>query len=211
MKKNLIREQMRKNLVVFGDDLGFQINTETLGFCLKAKAITEDEYHELRKFSREIYSAFPIKSTWECVEVCPHCGGENVYKDLYPADVGYKAKCQHCGAEIFLCDECMHSNDNPYRLCDWEECGKCGKCFRSETRTFYTYPNVYNPDGTENENYDNEVTVFTVRRDWYEDWCRIVGENPEEFMKSYTYDDTIQMLDCAISDGALTYRNVVEA
>ena len=180
MKKNLIREQMRKNLVVFGDDLGFQINTETLGFCLKAKAITEDEYHELRKFSREIYSAFPIKS----------------------------------GEEIFLCDECMHSDDNPYRLCDWEECGKCGKCgkcFRSETRTFYTYPPVFNDDETENEDYDSQATVFTVRRDWYEDWCRIVGENPEEFMKNYTYDDTIQMLDCAISDGALTYRNVVEA
>ena len=68
------------------------------------------------------------------VEVCPHCESENAY---YYWDVdthGYIAKCLECGKEIFLCDACMHAEDNEGMNCDWcaTECG--GKCFRGTTK-----------------------------------------------------------------------------
>ena len=71
---------------------------------------------------------------FEAVEMCPHCGEENVYP-MWDVEVkGYVAVCQHCGKEIFLCDECMHMEDNPCMNCDWckTDCG--GKCFRGITR-----------------------------------------------------------------------------
>ena len=70
---------------------------------------------------------------FEAVEMCPHCENENVYP-MWDVEVkGYVAICSDCGQQIFLCDECMHSEDNPGRRCDWcaTECG--GKCFRGYT------------------------------------------------------------------------------
>lgn len=73
---------------------------------------------------------------FEVVEVCPHCGAENVYP-MWDVNVnGYVAVCEDCGAEIMLCDECFHAEDNPNRFCDWceTECG--GKCFRGVTKVY---------------------------------------------------------------------------
>ena len=74
---------------------------------------------------------------WECVEACPDCGAENVYDNYDPIVNGYKAICKECGREIFLCDECLHADDNLSQDCDWHgthKDGKCyGKCFRGET------------------------------------------------------------------------------
>lgn len=73
----------------------------------------------------------------ECVEPCPDCGFENIYEGYDPITNGYKAICEGCGREIFLCDECLHADDNPSQGCDWTgtyKNGKCyGKCFRGET------------------------------------------------------------------------------
>ena len=71
---------------------------------------------------------------FEAVEVCPHCDSENIYP-MWDVNVkGYVAICNHCGKEIFLCDECMHMEDNESMSCDWckTKCG--GKCFRGTTR-----------------------------------------------------------------------------
>ena len=69
------------------------------------------------------------------VECCPHCDSENEYLNYNAKENGYIARCQHCGKEIFLCDECMHAEDNPEMLCDWEKLPNgCGKCFRGMTR-----------------------------------------------------------------------------
>lgn len=55
----------------------------------------------------------------EAVEVCPYCEHENIFRD-YNVDIdGYVVKCQHCGKEIFLCDECLHNEDNPDGECNW--------------------------------------------------------------------------------------------
>ena len=70
----------------------------------------------------------------EAVEVCPHCDSENVYPMWNTEESGFVAVCKHCGKEIFLCDECFHTDDNPNMNCDWckTECG--GKCFRGITK-----------------------------------------------------------------------------
>lgn len=71
---------------------------------------------------------------FEAVETCPHCDNENVYPMWDVSVKGYIAVCEHCGKEIFLCDECMHAEDNEGMSCDWckTDCG--GKCFRGKTR-----------------------------------------------------------------------------
>lgn len=70
---------------------------------------------------------------WECIEVCPHCEKENIIE--WNTDVmGYIIKCQHCGEEILLCDDCMHSPDNEYMYCNWCRTATGGKCFRGETK-----------------------------------------------------------------------------
>lgn len=68
----------------------------------------------------------------EAVEVCPECGGENIYPNYDVEKEGYIAKCQHCGKQIFLCDECLHADDNEVQKCDWREDNKNGSrlCFR---------------------------------------------------------------------------------
>lgn len=68
------------------------------------------------------------------IETCPHCDSENVYPRWDVKEKGYIAICEHCGKEIFLCDECMHSDDNEHMDCNWckTDCG--GKCFRGITK-----------------------------------------------------------------------------
>ena len=74
----------------------------------------------------------------EAVENCPHCGCDNIFINWDVETQGYVATCWQCGREIFLCDECLHADDNPGRECDWSERivgGKCtgGHCFRGNT------------------------------------------------------------------------------
>ena len=71
---------------------------------------------------------------FEVIETCPHCDKENVYPRWDVNVKGYVAICEYCRKEIFLCDECMHSEDNKSMHCNWckTDCG--GKCFRGITR-----------------------------------------------------------------------------
>ena len=76
-------------------------------------------------------------SDHEIVEVCPHCGFENIYAEGCWFATPYKAFCKECEKEIFLCDECMHSEDNPTMTClscDWREENGCEICMRGRIR-----------------------------------------------------------------------------
>ena len=68
----------------------------------------------------------------EAVEVCPYCMSENVYPNWDVEKQGYIAKCKHCNEQIFLCDECLHAEDNPGQKCDWYETEFGGECFRGK-------------------------------------------------------------------------------
>ena len=77
----------------------------------------------------------------EAVEVCPWCCGENVFPNYDVSRNGYTVKCQNCGQEMMLCDECLHGDDNPHGYCDWHEDYHLpksdrhfGYCFRGTTR-----------------------------------------------------------------------------
>ena len=63
---------------------------------------------------------------FEAVEVCPHCLQENIYPMWNVKEKGFVASCEGCGAEIFLCDECMCTDkeNGVTHDCDWCD-GKC--------------------------------------------------------------------------------------
>ena len=74
----------------------------------------------------------------EAVEICPHCDSENFYPNYDVSKSGYVVTCKTCGKMIFLCDECLHSQDNTDRFCDWAVSWKnddyeIGICFRGVT------------------------------------------------------------------------------
>ena len=76
----------------------------------------------------------------EAVECCPFCGAENIYPNHSTKEQGYAVKCQNCGEEIMLCDECMHTEDDLSGQCDWHEVRtkntSYGICLRGITKHF---------------------------------------------------------------------------
>lgn len=71
---------------------------------------------------------------WGQSEVCPHCDSENYFPYWDPDRSGFIAVCEECGEEIFLCDACLHHEDNLEQKCDWCELSDGGKCFRGRTK-----------------------------------------------------------------------------
>lgn len=70
--------------------------------------------------------------------------------------------------------------------------------------SFETYPPCFNEDGSENENYDNEVKVFVVPHEWAERWLRKNYDcSIAEFLETYDWDGTVQMNYDAAVDGAI--------
>ena len=67
---------------------------------------------------------------FEAVEMCCHCMSENTYPMWDVDTMGYVTTCKYCGTKIFLCDECLHAEDNPNRKCDWTQTERGGRCFR---------------------------------------------------------------------------------
>ena len=70
---------------------------------------------------------------FEAVEYCPYCDSEITYPMWDVTVKGYVVTCPHCGKEQFLCDECIHAEDELNKnscACDWHET-ECGsQCFR---------------------------------------------------------------------------------
>ncbi len=71
-----------------------------------------------------------------------------------------------------------------------------------ETIIFETYPPTTLDDGTDNENYDNEILVFEVPKEWA---VHLVEQEDtwENFMQEYTWDDTYYMYLAADADGTV--------
>lgn len=70
----------------------------------------------------------------EAVEVCPHCDTENVLENWDVPEKGYIAICKGCGRQIFLCDECLHADDNRGMRCDWRSSLSSQQCFRGRIK-----------------------------------------------------------------------------
>lgn len=73
-----------------------------------------------------------------------------------------------------------------------------------------TYPPMlsdYDND-VENENYDNEIRVFAVPRDWALKWILDFGMTLEDWLDDYTWDDTFQMYSDAVSEEVLIRETI---
>lgn len=150
---------------------------------------------------------------WDVVEPCPECGNENVWGDLDPVACDYETVCQHCGEPVMLCDECYHSDDNPYHNCDWHPGIGCkgGICFRRVLK-IETYPDMMidYEECIENPDYDSTIRVFKVSKSWAVEWIRErYGMTYDEFMEEYDWDMTWEMYSDACSDRVLISENVM--
>ena len=72
--------------------------------------------------------------TYHPVEICPHCYTENHYPGHDVLNFGYVVECGNCHTKMFLCDECMHTDDGLNDLCgsgcDWHETEYGHGCIR---------------------------------------------------------------------------------
>lgn len=82
-----------------------------------------------------------------------------------------------------------------------------------KTVTYDTYPDMFlDRDCTiENENYDNELRVFTVPEAWATEWIRHECKmTPAEFDDWYTWDVTYQMYADAIDEKVLISTEIID-
>ena len=83
----------------------------------------------------------------------------------------------------------------------------------NETITLDTYPDMFldYDCNVENENYDHQIRLFTVPLNWAVEWMRSECKlTLDEFMKVYTWDETMQMYEDARSENALCATKIVE-
>ena len=70
-----------------------------------------------------------------------------------------------------------------------------------ETIVLSTYPPLTLDDGSDNENYDNEVREFEVSKEWLIRW--LDGTPLEEFLGTYIWDESYFLYQDAIADHAV--------
>ena len=131
-----------------------------------------------------------MKKYYEAIEMCPHCDNENIYPMWDVEKNGYIAKCNHCGEEIFLCDECMHAEDNKGMDCNWCETKNGGKCFRGTTiNNAVVYFNVECFDRMLYVKYPHEFDdkfrdIYKILSDAYDKWNSI-GDIEDDEERDY--------------------------
>ena len=85
---------------------------------------------------------------------------------------------------------------------------------KQDTITFDTYPDMFTDyeNMIENENYDNELRLFTVPRDWATEWIRkhCDGITLEEFEYVYDWDWSYQMYEDALTEGVIIEEHMEE-
>ena len=54
-------KMIQESFEIFGDEMGFEINSTNIIAWRAAKLIDEETYHYLRKYNRIVYSDLPIK------------------------------------------------------------------------------------------------------------------------------------------------------
>lgn len=70
-----------------------------------------------------------------------------------------------------------------------------------ETIVLYTYPPMTLDDGSENENYDNEIREFEVPKEWLIRW--LDGTTLDDFLDTYVWDESYFLYRDAVADHAV--------
>lgn len=73
-----------------------------------------------------------------------------------------------------------------------------------------TYPPMFSDydNNVENENYDNEIRVFAVPKEWALKWISDFGMTYEEWCDECTWDDTFQMYSDAVDEEVLIRETI---
>lgn len=70
-----------------------------------------------------------------------------------------------------------------------------------ETIVLSTYPPMTLDDGSENENYDNEIREFEVSKEWVTRW--LDGTPLDEFLGTYIWDESYFLYQDAVANQAV--------
>lgn len=124
--------------------------------------------------------------TYECVELCPECMGENILQ-WNTEEMGFVAQCVHCESKMMLCDECLHTvcQDGEPHDCDW--CSDAGGvCYRDispvKLSTYGTY---------DEENDDQAELFFVVPKNWLWEYVKETEyKTLNSFLNEYTWDNS---------------------
>ena len=79
--------------------------------------------------------------------------------------------------------------------------------------TFDTYPPMFKvyEEYLENEEYDEQIRLFSVPKAWAVDWIFIQFRmGLEDFMNEYTWDDTFEMYGAAKAAGVILSDEIVD-
>lgn len=137
---------------------------------------------------------------YEVVEVCPHCDAENVLQ-WNTEEMGYVARCEHCGEKMMLCDECHHPYDKETDTCTYvDKCDWCndagGVCHKDTTPIVLTTYGHYEEKGDV-----QYVLNFEVPKNWL--WEYVKANNYktiDEFLDTFTWDTTMDTYARALED-----------
>lgn len=77
-----------------------------------------------------------------------------------------------------------------------------------ETIVLSTYPPMTLDDGSENENYDNEIREFEVTKEWLTRW---LDGTPslDEFLDTYSWDESYFLYQDAVADHVIISDGIV--
>ena len=88
---------------------------------------------------------------------------------------------------------------------------KIAEYIRQMPVTYFTYSDMFTDyeNGIENENYDYEMRVIKVPRDWASEWVRArFGMSLDEYENEYDYNDSFQMYEDAMYAGVLISEKI---
>lgn len=145
--------------------------------------------------------------TWEVVELCPKCMGENILQ-WNTEEKGFVANCMHCGEKMMLCDECLHTvcQDGEPHDCDWCD-DNGGVCHRDTSPVeLVTY-------GWYDEEHDEETRLaFEVPKNWLFGYIKTTGwKELSSFLGNYTLADTMDVYARALEAKAIINEWEVKA
>ena len=143
---------------------------------------------------------------------------ENLTWDYFFRDKGWYIFCMEDTGEGYLILDDTANLEHAFFQCEmasvrfwlFEEAVQLIKNNELETIKFYTYPNVFNDDDTENVNYDYELRSFEVPVPWFLEFILKEWESVEQFFDEFTYDDTWWIYEQAIITGNLISEKIVE-
>lgn len=143
-------------------------------------------------------------------ETCPHCDSCVPVLIDEQKHTCYEVTCPVCGQKMMLCTLCLwdneDSNDPLPDNCDWSPVNGCHR----QLFTIETYPPMMSDyeNQIENPDYDDTIRVFSVPKPWVMKWLNQNDYTLDEFMSTYTWDDTFRMYEDATAEKVIISEEI---